>query len=102
MGAAARAGDTAIRDAIGRIAAWLGVGIANMVTALHPDIVVLGGSVGGNEDLLAPVRRHLQEWMPFPPRLEVSALGEAAVLEGALAEAVDAALEHVFKRRARA
>jgi hypothetical protein len=63
---------------------------------------VLGGSLGGNADLLDPVRRHLQELVPFAPRIEVSALGEAAVLEGALAEGVDTALERVFKRRARA
>ena len=35
---------------------------------------------------------------PFPaPRVEVSALGEAAVIEGALAAGVDAALERVFR-----
>jgi hypothetical protein len=65
--------------------------------------VVLGGSVGANADLLEPVRRHLEGWLPFPaPRLEVSALGEAAVMEGALSAGVDTAVERVFARRARA
>jgi hypothetical protein len=61
---------------------------------------VLGGSVGANAALLEPVRRHLDDWLPFPaPRVEVSGLGEAAVLEGALAAGVDRALERVFQRR---
>jgi hypothetical protein len=33
------------------------------------------------------------------PRIEVSALGEAAVIEGALAAGIDGALERVFRRR---
>ena len=33
--------------------------------------------------------------------VEVSALGEAAVIEGALAAGVDTALERVFERRVR-
>jgi hypothetical protein len=48
--------------------------------------VVLGGGIGMNGDLLlGPVRRYLVEWLPFPPRTEVSSLGDAAVLTGALA-----------------
>ena len=57
MGAAARAGDGAVREAITTIATWLGIGIANVVTILHPDLVVLGGSVAALDDLLlGPVR----------------------------------------------
>ena len=65
-------------------------------------LVVLGGGVGANADLLLePVRTLLAEWLPYPPRVEVSSLGEAAVLTGALAHARGAALDNVFvKRRA--
>ena len=50
------------------------------------ELVVLGGGLGANGDLLlAPVRSLLAEWLPYPPRVEVSSLGEAAVLTGALA-----------------
>jgi len=48
------------------------------------------------------VRRHLGEWLPYPPRVEVSALGEAAVLTGALATGRRAALDNAFANRARA
>ena len=34
--------------------------------------------------------------LPYPPRVEVSALGEAAVLTGALATGVHAARENVL------
>ncbi|TMK28583.1 MAG: ROK family transcriptional regulator [Actinobacteria bacterium] len=42
------------------------------------------------------------EWMPYPPRVETSSLGEAAVLTGALAVGVDSALDNVFVNRASA
>jgi predicted NBD/HSP70 family sugar kinase len=66
------------------------------------ELVVLGGGIGANGDLLLdPVGRQLAEWLPFPPRLEVSTLGEAAVLTGALAVGVQAARENVFSQRSR-
>ncbi len=52
-------------------------------------LVVLGGGIGSNGDLLLqPVRELLETWMPYPPRVEISSLGEAAVLIGALAVGV--------------
>lgn len=75
--------------------------ILPLAATLDLPLVVVGGSVGAHSELLDPVRRRLSEWLPSPPRVEVSALGEAAVLEGALAAGVDAALERVFERRAR-
>jgi predicted NBD/HSP70 family sugar kinase len=65
-------------------------------------VVVLGGGIGANADLLLePVRQQLAEWLPYPPRVEVSSLGEAAVLTGALALGREAALENVLLRRRR-
>jgi predicted NBD/HSP70 family sugar kinase len=99
--AAARDGDAVAVAVVDEAARRIALHVLPLAATLDLPLVVLGGSVGGNADLLEPVRRHLQEWLPFPPRVEVSALGEAAVLEGALAAGVDATLEHVFKRRAR-
>jgi hypothetical protein len=63
------------------------------------ELGVLGGGVGVNADLLLePVRALLGEWLPYPPRVEVSSLSEAAVLTGALAHGRRAALENVFVR----
>jgi hypothetical protein len=47
------------------------------------------------------VRSLLTEWLPYPPRVEVSSLGEAAVLTGALAVGRRAALDNVFANRVR-
>ena len=64
-------------------------------------LVVLGGGLGANGDLLLdPVRARLEGWIPYPPRVEVSSLGEAAVLTGALAFGLRRALDDVVERRA--
>jgi len=73
-----------------------------LAATLDLPLVVLGGSVGGDAALLGPIARLLEDWLVFPPRLETSALGDTAVLAGALAAGVDATLEHVFERRVRA
>jgi predicted NBD/HSP70 family sugar kinase len=63
------------------------------------ELVVLGGGIGSNGDLLLePVRELLARWLPFPPQVEVSTVGEAAVLAGALAVGVRAALENFARR----
>ena len=90
MGTAARAGDTAVRDALARTATWLGIGIANMVTALHPDLVVLGGSVAALDDLLLePVRETVKQRVRmFPVQdlcIERSLLEDKAGLLGGIA-----------------
>ena len=41
----------------------------------------------------------LADWLPFPPRVEVSGLGDAAVLTGALAAGLELARERVFANR---
>ena len=90
MGAAARAGDTAVREAITRTAAWLGIGVANIVTALQPDVVVLGGSVAALGDLLLqPVRDTVGERVHMFPVddlcIERSLLEDKAGLLGGIA-----------------
>ena len=101
--AAARDGDVVATAVVEEAARRTALHVLPLAATLDLPLVVLGGSVGANADLLDPVRRHLEGWLPFPaPRVEVSALGEAAVIEGALAAGVDAALERVFERRVRA
>jgi predicted NBD/HSP70 family sugar kinase len=101
--AAAREGDAVAGVVVDEIARRIAVHVLPLAATLDLPLIVLGGSVGARAALLDPVRHHLEEWLPFPaPRVEVSALGEAAVIEGALAAGVDAALERVFARRVRA
>src|SRR4029078_8321649 len=49
--------------------------------------------------LLEPVRAVLAERLAHPPRVEVSSLGEAAVLIGALAVGLHTELERLFVDR---
>jgi predicted NBD/HSP70 family sugar kinase len=98
--AAAQSGDPVGVAVVEEAARRIALHIIPLAATLDLPLVVLGGSVGANPALLEPVRRHLDDWLPFPgPRVEVSGLGEAAVLEGALAAGVDGALERVFQRR---
>ena len=100
--AAAEAGDAVGTAAVEEAARRIALHILPLAATLDLPLVVLGGSVAANQALLEPVRRHLDALLPFPaPRVEVSALGEAAVLEGALAAGVDTALERLFRRRIR-
>lgn len=69
----------------------LGWGIAQVVTLLVPETVVIGGgvSLSGEELFFAPVRRAVEEYV-FPPlrgsyRIVPAELGEAVVLYGAVA-----------------
>ena len=101
--AEARNGDAAAVAIVEEAARRIALHVLPLTATLDLPLVVLGGSVGANADLVEPVRRHLDGWLPTPaPRIEVSALGEAAVIEGALAVGVDSALERVFQRRVRA
>ena len=90
MRQAAEAGDHAVRQAIVRAASYLGIGVANMVTALHPELVVLGGGVAAIGALLfdtvrAVVRQRVGMFPVDGVRIEPSALGEKAGLYGAIA-----------------
>jgi glucokinase len=90
MGAAARAGDAAVAAAIQRAAGWLGIGAANLVTILHPDLIVLGGGVAELGDLLlAPVRetirRRVGMFCANDVLVERSALGDKAGVMGGIA-----------------
>jgi len=99
---AAREGDEAARSVVAEVARRIALHVAPFAAVADVELVVLGGGIGANGDLLLdPIGHQLTEWLPFPPRLEVSTLGEAAVLTGALAVGVQAARENVFSRRSR-
>jgi predicted NBD/HSP70 family sugar kinase len=101
--AAARRGDAGALAVVDEVARRIALHLAPIAAVADVELVVLGGGIGANGDLLLePIGRRLAEWLPFPPRVAVSALGEAAVLTGAVAVGLQAALENVFARRAAA
>ena len=74
----------------------LGWAIAQVITLLSPDVVVIGGGVSqiGESLLFAPLRAEVERYV-FPPLLRSyeilpAALGEQVVLHGALALAAGA------------
>jgi predicted NBD/HSP70 family sugar kinase len=94
---AARRGDRAAREVVDTEARRLALGLAAVLAVVDLELVILGGGVGCNADLLLePVERELRVLSPLRPRLATSALGENAVLQGAVATALAAARDHLF------
>jgi glucokinase len=87
--AAAEAGDIVARGAFAEVGRWLGVGVANVVAGLDPELVIVGGGVSAAGDLLLdPARAALAaslvaaEHRTVPP-LVPAALGPDAGMIGA-------------------
>jgi glucokinase len=99
--AAAQDGDPAARELVEEVGGWLGLGIANLVAALDPGTVVVGGGLSEvGEMLLAPARdtfRRSLSGRRFRPEADVvqAELGNSAGLVGA------ADLARPFARRFR-
>ena len=97
---AARAGDAAALDAVRGEATRLAHAVAAIAAMLDPALVVLGGGVGDNADLLLdPIYESLAALTPLRPPIVPSALGGDAVLIGAIATALGTARELVFEGR---
>jgi predicted NBD/HSP70 family sugar kinase len=95
----ARRGHAVASRVVEAEAALLALAIATVTPVLDPELVILGGGIGRNGDLLLePIERELRQLLPFRPRVVVSALGEDAVLRGAVATALEVARERVFAR----
>jgi glucokinase len=88
---AAAEGNAIALAAFGRACRVFGWAIAQMITLLAPDVVVVGGGVAcsGETVFLSPLRKEIDRYV-FPPQLgqfEVvqAALGEEMVVHGAIA-----------------
>ncbi len=86
---AAEDGDLVARQAFASVGDWLGVGVANLVAAFDPEVVVIGGGVSAAGDrLLEPARNALVRSLvgathrTVPP-LVAARLGPEAGLVGA-------------------
>lgn len=98
--AAARANDPRGLAAIELEAAQLARLLASVAALLDPELIVLGGAIGRNLDLLQqPTRAALTELSPLMPTFAIGVLGDEAVLRGAIATGVTRAKEAVFQAR---
>jgi predicted NBD/HSP70 family sugar kinase len=98
--ATAAAGDRAARRVVAQEADRVALTIAAVAAVLDPRLVILGGGIGGNADLLEPVRVRVTQVSPFRPSIEASALREEATLYGSVSMALRAAHAQLFDRRA--
>ncbi len=86
---AAQTGDPAAVARLAGAGEWLGRGLANLVAALDPDVIVLGGAAAGaGELLLGPARSTLAASLPgtgyrFPTPVVTARFGTRAGLVGA-------------------
>jgi predicted NBD/HSP70 family sugar kinase len=96
---AARRGDAAAESVIRTVAERIAVAIAATVAVVDPELVILGGPIGRQGDLLLePVEQELRVRSPFRPRLESSALGDDAEIQGGIALALGSAQDLLFDR----
>ena len=99
---AARKDDPAALKVVQAEAERIALAIAAVVPVVDPELVILGGGIGRNGDLLLePIERELRNVSPFHPRIDVSALGEDAELHGAVATALGVARDQLFERQGR-
>jgi glucokinase len=84
-------GNEIAREVLGHACQTLGWAIAQMITLLAPEVVVLGGGVSliGEQWFFSPVREEVQRYV-FPPllnsyRIVPAKLGELVVVHGAIA-----------------
>jgi len=99
--AAAAAGDERAGRVVAAEAERIALAVAAVSAVLDPELVILGGGIGMNAELLLDhVRGRAAELSPFRPRIEVSVLREEATLYGSVALALTAAHELLFDRTA--
>ncbi len=84
---AAAAGDELATRVVHRHAATVADAILAVAALIDPELIVLGGGIGANPVLLAPVREAVQRITPWAVRIESSALGPRAGVIGAVQHA---------------
>lgn len=92
--ARARAGDERATDGLAQIGRYLGIGIANMITVISPDRVVLGGGIAAAaaDLLMGPIRDELRRRVRTTSLDEVQLVtAELGTWAGAIGAAVHGA-----------
>jgi glucokinase len=95
-----RQGNKKARAVLEKTFIMLGVGIANLVGILDPDLIVLGGGItkGAPEFMLATVDRVVHRLQSNPPPIKLSALEDKAQTYGAICSALGLAHQVIARR----
>lgn len=98
---AAHSNDPIALNALQNVAQWLGIGIANLINAFNPELVVLGGALARASQVLTPIvestvkenaLRQPQETL----KITISAFGSEGCVVGAAAIVLDEILRYPF------
>ncbi|MGI8417852.1 MAG: ROK family protein [Nakamurella sp.] len=91
--AAANNGNPRAMEVVAAEALLVARAICTVVAVADPELVVLGGGIGRAAGFVDAVRTELERITPILPELEVSAVGDAAVIDGCLAAGLERAWE---------
>ncbi|MDQ2807717.1 MAG: ROK family protein [Chloroflexota bacterium] len=99
---AARNGDAVAQAALHETAVWLGVGLANLINALNPEIIVFGGILSLASDCLLPIvndviRERALRWPAAATQVLVAAYGADACVMGGIATVYHQILSQPFR-----
>jgi predicted NBD/HSP70 family sugar kinase len=95
---AAADGDPVARDVVKEEARLVAEAVASVVAVVDPEMIVLGGGIGQAPGFAAAVAEALEPLVPFVPDILVSALADAAVVDGCLAMGTEIAWQQVLGR----
>jgi predicted NBD/HSP70 family sugar kinase len=99
---AARTGDPLGRAVVAHAAREIAVCVAGLTSVVDLELVLLGGGIGINGELLLPdVRTATAKLVPAPPQIECAALHERAVRTGAIAVGLEVTRRNVVHRLVR-
>ena len=80
-----REGDPRARKVIEQTAAYLARAVASVSVVTNPELVILGGSIGSQPEMIEATRAFVAKCFPYLVRVEPSPLGNHAALCGAAA-----------------
>lgn len=100
---AARYKDPLAQAVVSNLAERIARYIATITAVVDVELVILSGGVGRQADvLLSEIQAAVARIVPFAPRIEVSTIGDNAVLRGAIALGSSIAQDLVFAQRSAA
>jgi len=87
---AAKRKDKVALKIVEEVSKYLAMGLGNISALLNPEMIVLGGGISKQEDiLLKPLRQMMAKITPIPPKIVISSLGDDTGVIGAAALAWD-------------
>jgi glucokinase len=95
-----RQGNAEARAVLEKIFTMFGVGVANVVAIVDPDLIVLGGGIvkGAPDLMLAILDKVVHRLQPDPPPIQLSSLEDKAQTYGAIHAALTVAQEVILRR----